>query len=903
MRQANFLIASQTRVRNRVPPPAELGTIFAGPLKPDALRGPLRSCGYRPSLLRSDFAVTDQFSVPLVGFAQQSADSRSACVVVIADTADPRQAVEASRGIGAPLLFVCYGNTLQWWRQGTQSAERLESIPAKNIESFFRAHQDEFSPEAVYRAKTLGRVRPEYQLSFVDIGVMPLLEEEVGTALSNLIARQVSQLKSQLGWQEVTSKQGQWLLHTVFWLISGKILRDKEVPEFENVNLRDIDDVFTRVAIHYGTAPLKAGSQGKIDALQESADAIERFSSLALTTTEALAHVYENTLISKRTRSQLGTHSTPSYLVDYIVALMADWIEEIPENDRSVFEPACGHAGFLVSAMRLLSHLLPAEKSVPSRRGPYLRSRIHGTDIDPFALELARLSLTLTDIPNPDGWDLRAEDMFVGDRLKEQTKGNTILLANPPFANFQADELTQYAKGRADEMIHNKAAEMLRVTLPELQPGSVFGLVLPQSILHGSFATDVRREIVDNFELREVSLFPDKVFTFSDAESAVLIGRKLPERSRRKPKLTFRRIRGPEIDAFRQRYETPTRRVVEQSRFGEHNQWDLRVPDLEEVWVAISDYPTATDFASMGQGLIYHGENLPEGVPTYSEYRFSPSKQGYVHFPRNIDLTSLPQLYWMNLAKEAINRESAGTKTEVPQILLNYARVSRGPWRVKALLDRRGRPVASRFIAVRPRDCSLEVLWAIFNSPIANAHVFCHLGKRDNIVGDMRKIPMPIGQNFDKIESAVACYFQAVSEGEDATALYRRMATVDAAVLRQYALPVDVEQSLLSLFTGRERCGVPFNQTRFLPEQLEGQIGYADFVAYESNWAKTNRRRGRLIDKDIESTLSPKERNELTTLQAYADYHLQQVAPRSTDELQRLEELVMANSRTPAVED
>ena len=28
------------------------------------------------------------------------------------------------------------------------------------------------------------------------------------------------------------------------------------------------------------------------------------------------------------------------------------------------------------------------------------------------ALELARLSLTLTDIPNPDGWDLRVEDMF-----------------------------------------------------------------------------------------------------------------------------------------------------------------------------------------------------------------------------------------------------------------------------------------------------------------------------------------------------------------------------------------------------------------------------------------------------------------------------------------------------------
>ena len=64
-------------------------------------------------------------------------------------------------------------------------------------------------------------------------------------------------------------------------------------------------------------------------------------------------------------------------------------------------------AVFLVSAMRLLTELLPDDKAIPSRRGPYLRSRLHGTDIDPFALELARLSLTLTDIPNPNGWDLR----------------------------------------------------------------------------------------------------------------------------------------------------------------------------------------------------------------------------------------------------------------------------------------------------------------------------------------------------------------------------------------------------------------------------------------------------------------------------------------------------------------
>ena len=125
------------------------------------------------------------------------------------------------------------------------------------------------------------------------------------------------------------------------------------------------------------------------------------------------------------------------------------------------------------------------------------------------------------------------------------------------------------------------------------------------------------------------------------------------------------------------------------------------------------------------------------------------------------------------------------------------------------------------------------------------------------------------------------------------------MSKVDAEVLRQYALPLDLEAAVLSLFTGWNRVGVPFDQARFLPEELEGKLHYADFVDYETDWPKTNRRRGKLIDKDIAGTLSEAERSELDGLQAYADYHLERVAPRPTDMLKQLEDLVLAKSTTP----
>ena len=186
-----------------------------------------------------------------------------------------------------------------------------------------------------------------------------------------------------------------------------------------------------------------------------------------------------------------------------------------------------------------------------------------------------------------------------------------------------------------------------------------------------------------------------------------------------KTTLRFRRIREWQMPAFRESYDAPSSRIVEQSRFNSDVRWDMRVPDLEEVWLALADNPKANDFATFGQGLAYHGKYLPPGVATYSEDRFPGAKRGFVRFePLGLQLHQLPKLYWMNLADEALRRRRAGTTVGIPQVLLNYARVSRGPWRLKALIDRVGRPVASRFIAARPRSiATLELLWALLNSP------------------------------------------------------------------------------------------------------------------------------------------------------------------------------------------
>jgi hypothetical protein len=857
-------------------------------LKPESIKGALRGCGYKLDLLKTDFAFGDRETAPLVGFAQPPADSRSACIAVLSATTTPQALVETYRPLGAPLVFVCFQDQLQWWKQGTRSAEFLESIPATKVEQFFRTHQDQFSPDAVYRAKTWGRFKAEYQLSFVDMGLMPLVEEQVGKSLGELIERSVCVLKKSLGWSAVTDDQGHWLLQSIFWLVSGKILRDKHVEKFDDLNLDDVEGVFLRLGRHYGTEPLHTGSKRKLEGLREAARAIDQFSSLTLTTTESLAHVYENTLISKETRSSLGTHSTPSYLVDYVVGNLTDWIKEIPVNERSVFEPACGHAAFLVSAMRLLTELLPPAKMVPSWRGPYLRRRLHGTDIDPFALELARLSLTLTDIPNPDGWDLSVEDMFLGESLSERAKGCTILLANPPFDNFSPSQQQGYRKRESPNRFVNKAAEVLWRTLPQLAEGGVFGVVVPQTLLHSGNARDLRRALLRDFEIREICLFPDKVFSFSDAESAILIGRRARANG---SQVRYRHIREGDLQSFRSADTTAGARNLPQSRFSGDESFSLRLPDLEEVWNALADNPTLDDVADLGRGFEYHSVDLPSGSVTFSDQRFPGGQRGFLRFDHGLQLHELPRLHWLNLDPSVIRRPVSGTLAGTPQVLLNYAPVSRGPWRLKALVDRRGLVVTSNFIAIRPTkpSYSLEVLWSLLNSPLANAYAFSHLSKRHNIVGDIRRMPVPREASFRSVERAAVAYLDAASSEAGPTQLQNLLLRVDCEVLKLYSLPAGLEQSVLAMFTDWKRVGVPFTQTRYLPKLLDGRIRLADFLLFDEDWSTTNRERGKLIDRKIDGVLTPSEQERLDTLQAFAEYHIDQVAPRPAPKVDQRE--------------
>jgi type I restriction-modification system DNA methylase subunit len=772
--------------------------------------------------------------------------------------------VSEYRGFGAPVLFTCGKEELQWWSFTTQKPMFEDKVSAANIANFFNEHLKDFAPQSIYRAKTLGRLDPQYQLTFVDIGLMPFFEHEMGDHLSKLIRRMCDTLHNEIGNPDINEDLGRWLFQSAFRLLAAKILTDKKVPKFTDLNLDDVSETLRRVHEHYNAeqSPEQL-TQSQERGLKATAKSLKEFGSLRHLTIESLAYVYENTLITKDVRKALGIHATPSYLVDYIVWQLAPWIEAIPQQNRTVLEPTCGHAPFLISAARLLREMI--DESNPKRRHDYLKDHLVGIEVDSFAREIARLSLTLADVPNPNGWRLKSADVYEGKLLSKVARTSTILLCNPPFQNFSSEEKCVYVENGISLEYRNKAAEMLNRTLPYMPPGSVFGVILPRGFLESSNAAQLRKMLIRDFRIYEICVLPDNVFPSADHESAVILGRKQISKGS-SDKTRFVRVREKTLDEFRGQYKALTE-IIKQDRFTVSDDYVLNIPELDEVWSYCQSFNSLkimVDNRKTGKGLEYESkENLPVNAETISTKEFSGSVRGYAKFNKEICITEKPNLYWMNLSDKVIRRPGHGKITGLPQILLNSAPVSRGPWRLKALIDHQGHSVTSSFIVIRPkrREWSLEVLWAILNSPFANAYIYCHGTKR--LVGVTRILSLPIPdmnendsfslsklvQDYFKIFHQKRKFLQSEIDVKEAT---QKILAIDAEVMRLYNLPPKLERQVLDLFDGWQRNGVGFKFERYFPRDFESWIPLHEYLSEDYQRSTVS-----FVNKWVEELRSP----------------------------------------------
>jgi hypothetical protein len=882
----------------------------------------LLACDYRADLVRDDIPLPGDRK-GLVGFAHRPFDARSACIVVLPSGQLPGNDVTLCREIGAALFFTAGETRWDAWAQMRAQPKHLCSLGVGEIENYFRRKRQEFAPSTIFRAKTWFRAGVGRQLDFVDTGLLPVLERETGARLLDLFERMVAVTMNSLGWDAVpdVEDEAHWLTKANFWLLAAKLLHDKRVVRFANLDTQDVRMVFDRVGVHYNREhPDPPKLNGRIRALQEAARfaaASPHFSNISA---ETLGMLYEEALINPITRKLLGTHRAPTYLVDYMLAGLSGWIEELGYARCHIFEPGCGHAPFLSGALRLVSDMLPASiADEQKQRHDFLRARLRGYDNDPFSLEIARLCLTLADIPNENGWVLERVDMFAGTALADEARSATLVLANPPYEREQA-------------------AAFLQRIVPALRPGTIFGFVLPVNELTGSACAAVRRQLLAEFEIKQISVFPDRMFKFASVETGIVLGRKHEsKRTVVSSGILFRRVRESKMNDFRERYDDSWREKVEANWLRAANAGRFVVPELHRVWDVCQSLPKFKQFAAIGQGLIHRSKKdprFPQGATTESKEKLTGLVEGFASIDDSPETHLQPSVWWLNLDKRTIRRPVAGTTIGLPQVVMNYAPVDRDIWRMKAFIDPVGRPATSRMLLIRPKRPSLPLacLWAFCNSPIANAYTFAMGSKRDIPAGLMRGMPVPDFNNCDllRLHNAASNYLEAAREftkkfqasmlnaksrsvksqksstdgqmrlglsnepaEEEIAAARDRLRALhwraDAEVLRLYALPPELERELLDGFDGVMRVGVPFEQTRYISRDFRDVLTLDEFLQITDEWDATEARRCLLIQKRINGgRRTPAEEAEFRYLQRLLTLRRRFFSPLPTAEIKAL---------------
>lgn len=232
-----------------------------------------------------------------------------------------------------------------------------------------------------------------------------------------------------------------------------------------------------------------------------------------LTGLDMQGDLYEYMLSKLATAGQNGQFRTPKHIREMMVALLQ------PTPDDVICDPACGTAGFLVSAAEYIRQNFEPTM-LAEQWAHFAGPAFTGFDTDRTMLRISAMNLMLhsIDTPEVDYLDSVSKQNAISDKF-------TVCLANPPFkGTVDAESINDNLKA----VTNTKKTELLFVALflRMLQKGGRCACIVPDGVLFGSSKAHkaLRKELVENHQLRAVISMPSGVFKpYAGVSTAVLV--------------------------------------------------------------------------------------------------------------------------------------------------------------------------------------------------------------------------------------------------------------------------------------------------------------------------------------------------------------------------------------------
>lgn len=287
-----------------------------------------------------------------------------------------------------------------------------------------------------------------------------------------------------------------------------EIIRDEVFPFIKQINMNGADEA-TTYNKHMEDANFLIPKPSLL------ANVVDKLDSIPMEDRDTKGDLYEYMLSKIQSSGENGQFRTPRHIINMMVHMVK------PEPEDTICDPACGTAGFLISAAQYLrdNH----EKAFYDKdfQQRFNSSMFNGFDFDSTMLRIGSMNMMLHGVENAN---IRYRDSLSQDSA-ELAEEYSLVLANPPFTGSLDYEST--AKDLIN-VVKTKKTELLFLALlvRTLKPGGRGAVIVPDGVVFGSSNAhkSIRKMLVEEQKLEAVISMPSGVFKpYAGVSTAILI--------------------------------------------------------------------------------------------------------------------------------------------------------------------------------------------------------------------------------------------------------------------------------------------------------------------------------------------------------------------------------------------
>lgn len=272
---------------------------------------------------------------------------------------------------------------------------------------------------------------------------------------------------------------------------------------------------------------------------------LKEVSDFSYDNSEDLGNAFEYLLSIMGSQGDAGQFRTPRHIIDMIVEIID------PKKNETILDPACGTAGFLISAYR---HILAQNKDEDDKSmltaddRKRLVENFAGYDISPDMVRLSRVNMYLHHFTKP-----KISEYDTLTNIEKWDDCYDIILANPPFMTPKGG-IMPHSRYR----VKAKRSEVLFVDYiaEHLNPAGRAAIIVPEGIVFQSANAykELRKYLVDEGLLYAVISLPAGVFNpYSGVKTSILLIDKTLAKA--KDKILFVKLNNDGFDLGAQRRE------------------------------------------------------------------------------------------------------------------------------------------------------------------------------------------------------------------------------------------------------------------------------------------------------------------------------------------------------------